>query len=293
MSPVWTRLIRFVAADSKIYFGEPIVADAHVTVDKLFENGTLEAKVITGDVFSPEAVVSDQVEKVTQILSPLSRDQVPIIKCIGLNYKAHIAEGGRTPPPYPSVFIKPAHCLADTFEDIPITKIAQTTVDYEGELTIVIGKTGKDIPISEVSEYIAGYTVGNDVSNRLWQRDPKHAGGVPQWCFSKGFDKFAPIGPVVVSNTLLGDRPALDLQTRVNGEVRQSTNTSDLLFHVPEIVSFISQGTTLEKGTIIMTGTPAGVAMGMKEPRYLNDGDLVEVEIQGIGRVANHMVFEK
>lgn len=157
MSPVWNRLIRFVAADSKIYFGEPIVADAHVTVDKLFENGTLEAKVITGDVFSPDAVVSDQVEKVTQILSPLSREQVPIIKCIGLNYKAHsklmstsskastynspselVAEGGRTPPPYPSVFIKPSHCLADTFEDVPITKIAQTTVDYEGELVSFI-----------------------------------------------------------------------------------------------------------------------------------------------------------
>lgn len=91
----------------------------------------------------------------------------------------------------------------------------------------------------------------------------------------------------------MGDRPGLDLETRVNGEIRQTTNTSDLLFHVPEIVSFISQGTTLEKGTIIMTGTPAGVAMGMKEPRYLNNGDLVEVEIKGIGRVANHMVFDK
>lgn len=89
MSPVWNRLIRFVAADSKVYFGEPIMTDAQVTVDKLFENGTLEAKVITGDVFSPEAVVSDQVEKVTKILSPLSREQIPIIKCIGLNYKAH------------------------------------------------------------------------------------------------------------------------------------------------------------------------------------------------------------
>lgn len=89
MSPVWNRLIRFVAADSKVYFGEPIIADTEITVDKLFEKGTLEAKVIIGDIFSSDAVVSDQVKKVTQILSPLGRDQVPIIKCIGLNYKAH------------------------------------------------------------------------------------------------------------------------------------------------------------------------------------------------------------
>ncbi|KAI8144075.1 hypothetical protein BJV82DRAFT_537349 [Fennellomyces sp. T-0311] len=289
MSPVWTRLIRFVAADSKIYFGEPIVA-GDATVDKLLEAGSLEAKVITGDVFAEDAVVTDQVVKVQSLLAPLSKDQIPIIKCIGLNYKAHIAEGGRTPPPYPSVFIKPNHSLADAFEDIPIPKLAYETLDYEGELTIVIGKTGKDIPIEKVGEYVAGYTVANDVSNRKWQRDPKYAGGVPQWCFSKGFDKFAPIGPAIVSQKLLGDRPALDLTTRVNGEVRQSTNTSDLLFHVPEIVSFISQGTTLEKGTIIMTGTPAGVAMGMKNPLWLQNGDVVEVEIASIGKVSNKMV---
>jgi 2-keto-4-pentenoate hydratase/2-oxohepta-3-ene-1,7-dioic acid hydratase in catechol pathway len=90
----------------------------------------------------------------------------------------------------------------------------------------------------------------------------------------------------------LGDRPALNLTTKVNGELRQSTNTSDLLFHIPEIVSFISQGTTLEKGTVIMTGTPAGVAMGMKEPKWLNNCDLVEVEVEGIGRVANRMTFQ-
>ncbi|KAI9497288.1 degradation of aromatic compounds [Zychaea mexicana] len=290
MSPVWNRLIRFVAADSKVYFGEPIVS-GDATVDKLLEAGSLEAKVVTGDVFADDAVVTDQVVKVTSLLAPLSKDQIPIIKCVGLNYKAHIAEGGRTPPPYPSIFIKPSHSLADAFEDIPIPKLAHETLDYEGELTIVIGKTGKDIPIEKVGEYVAGYTVANDVSCRKWQRDPKYAGGVPQWCFSKGFDKFAPIGPAIVSQKVLGDRPALDLTTRVNGEVRQSTNTSDLLFHVPEIVSFISQGTTLEKGTIIMTGTPAGVAMGMKNPLWLNNGDVVEVEIASIGKVSNKMAY--
>ncbi|GAB5590700.1 hypothetical protein Unana1_05600 [Umbelopsis nana] len=295
MAPVWNRLIRFVDPDNNIRYGEPIVDDSNpeLTVDKLLENGSLNAKLIEGDVFSSEAKVTDQVIKVSKLLAPLSRDQIPIIKCVGLNYKAHIAEGGRTPPPYPSIFIKPNHSLADAFEDIPIPKIAYETLDYEGELTIVIGQTGKNISVEDAGEYIAGYTVANDVSNRMWQRDPSYAGGVPQWCFSKGFDKFAPIGPAIVSAKLLGDRPGLQLTTRVNNEVRQSTNTSDLLFHVPEIISFVSQGTTLEKGTIIMTGTPAGVAMGMKNPRYLKDGDVVEVEIASIGTISNRMAYEK
>ncbi|ORY98697.1 hypothetical protein BCR43DRAFT_543671 [Syncephalastrum racemosum] len=289
--PVWNRLIRFVAVDGKTYFGEPMIKEVEVTVDQLLAQGCLEAKIITGDVLSDNAVVTDQVVKVASLLAPLSKDQVPIIKCVGLNYKAHIAEGGRTPPPYPSIFIKSNHSLADAYEDIPIPQLAHETTDYEGELTIVIGKTGKDIPIDKVGEYVAGYTVANDVSNRKWQRDPKYAGGVPQWCFSKGFDKYGPIGPAIVSNKVLGDRPGLQLTTKVNEEVRQNTNTSDLLFHVPEIVSFISQGSTLEKGTIIMTGTPSGVAMGMKEPKWLNNGDVVSVEIAQIGKIANKMSF--
>ncbi|KAH8548833.1 degradation of aromatic compounds [Umbelopsis sp. PMI_123] len=295
MAPVWNRLIRFVDPDNNIRFGEPIVDEAtpQLTVDKLFGNGTLQANLIEGDIFSSEAIVTDQVVKVSKLLAPLSREQIPIIKCVGLNYKAHIAEGGRTPPPYPSIFIKPSHCLANAYEDIPIPPIAYETLDYEGELAIVIGKTGKDVAVENASEYIAGYTVANDVSNRKWQRDPSYAGGVPQWCFSKGFDKFAPIGPAVVSTKILGVRPGLQLTTTVNNEVRQNTNTSDLLFHVPEIVSFVSQGTTLEKGTIIMTGTPAGVAMGMKPPRYLNDGDVVEVEIGSIGKISNRMTYER
>jgi 2-keto-4-pentenoate hydratase/2-oxohepta-3-ene-1,7-dioic acid hydratase in catechol pathway len=292
MAPVWTRLIRFVGADNNIYQGEPIITSPEITVDKLLDEDSLEAKIITGDdVFSSEAVVTDKIIKVTKLLAPLSKEQVPIIKCIGLNYKSLIAEGGHVTPPYPSVFIKPSHSHAEAYEDIPIIKLAQDSLDYEVELTIVIGKTGKDIPISQVGEYIAGYTVANDLSCRKWQMDPNFAGGVRQWCFSKGFDKFGPFGPAIVSSKLLGDRPSLNLETKVNNEVRQSSNTSDLLFHVPEIISFISQGTTLEKGTIIMTGTPNGVAMSAAVPRYLEDGDIVDVEIENIGKITNKMVF--
>lgn len=203
-----------------------------------------------------------------------------------------VQEGGRKPPPYPSVFIKPKASIASFEEDIPIPKICQKDqLDYEGELTIVIGKTGKDIPKSKALEYVAGYVVANDVSARTWQRDPAYAGGVPQWCFSKGFDKFAPLSPIIVSPRIVGNASTLRLQTFVNGEKRQDTGTDDLLFGVEEIIAFISQGTTLEKGTIIMTGTPAGVAMGMASPKWLKDGDIVEVKIDQLGSVSNKMVF--
>lgn len=139
---------------------------------------------------------------------------------------------------------------------------------------------------------MAGYCACNDVSARGWQRDPAKAGNVPQWCFSKGFDKFAPLSPMLVSPAVVGAADNLHLQTFVNGEERQNTSTGDLLFGVEEIVSFCSQGTTLEAGTVILTGTPSGVAMGMKIPRYLGDGDVVEVRISELGSVENRMVFE-
>ncbi|KAH7254468.1 hypothetical protein MRS44_016851 [Fusarium solani] len=287
----WTRLIRFVDDNGNETFGEPIIQDDKEFSDRLAKND-LWAVEYKGT--SPVAELTKgekiHVKTVRELLRP---SDVPIIRCIGLNYIKHIKEGGRTPPPYPSVFIKPATCVTGFNDDVPIPKIAQDgTVDYEGELGIVIGKTGKNITKESALSHIAGYVVSNDVSARAWQRDPKKAGGVPQWCFSKGFDKFAPLGPLLVSPAVVGNASTLNLRTTVNGEERQNSGTGDLLFGVEEIVSFISQGTTLEAGTVVLTGTPSGVAMGMKEPKYLNDGDIVEVSITGLGSVRNKMVFE-
>lgn len=205
-----------------------------------------------------------------------------------------VQEGGRSPPPYPSVFTKPPTAIASYHEDIPIPKLAQEDqLDYEGELSIVIGKTGKNISKENALSHVAGYVVSNDVSARTWQRDPKYAGAVPQWDFSKGFDKFAPLGPMLVSPEVVGDASDLRLQTWVNDELRQDSSTNDLLFGVKEIISFISQGTTLQKGTVVMTGTPAGVAMGMKpKPIYLKNGDVVRVQIEKLGTLENRMVWE-
>ncbi|KAI5956626.1 hypothetical protein KGF57_003433 [Candida theae] len=290
----WKRLIRFVANDGKIYKGEPIVTDTEYDVGEQFLDGkTIKARVIKGENIFEDAVVTDEVLEVKQLLGPLTQDEVPIIKCVGLNYMKHIQEGGRTPPPFPSIFYKPRFAVADFGEPIPIPKIAQENqCDYEGELCVVIGKTGKDIKEEDALSYVGGYVSGNDVSARTWQKDPKYAGGVPQWCFSKSFDKYAPLGPQLVSTQVIPNPAALHLTTRVNGKVRQDTGTNDLLFNIPKIIAFISQSTTLEQGTVIMTGTPSGVAMGMKpSPKYLQNNDEVQVEISQIGTLSNKMDF--
>ncbi|KAK5659816.1 hypothetical protein OQA88_1028 [Cercophora sp. LCS_1] len=291
MSPSFSRIIRFEDAAGKAQFGEPKVSSAE-EFDQAVAQGTLEATVLEGsDLFNLAS--TSQAVKVKSVLPLLSPEDVPIVKCVGLNYMKHIQEGGRKPPPHPSIFIKPRASVAGYNEDVPIPKLAQEDqLDYEGELCIVIGKTGKNIPKEEALQHIAGFVVANDVSARRWQRDPAFAGGVPQWCFSKGFDKFAPLGPMLVTPKVVGNAGNLRLQTFVNGELRQDTNTNDLLFNTEVIVSFISQGTTLEAGTVIMTGTPAGVAMGMAQPKWLKDGDVVEVKIEELGSVKNKMAFE-
>ncbi|KAK6209865.1 5-carboxymethyl-2-hydroxymuconate isomerase [Colletotrichum tabaci] len=287
----WDRLIRFVDDNDVEHFGEPQVQDES-EFTALLDKNDLWAVIYDGA--SPVSPLTKGERVHVKALKPLlTPKDVPIIRCIGLNYVKHIKEGGRTPPPYPSVFIKPATSVAAWNEDVPIPKVAQDgTVDYEGELAFVIGKTGKNIPKEQALEYVAGYLTANDVSARAWQRDPAKAGGVPQWCFSKGFDKFAPLSPVLVSPAVVGNASDLTLQTFVNGEERQNESTGDLLFGVEEIVSFISQGTTLEAGTVVLTGTPSGVGMGMKPTGYLQDGDVVEVRISKLGGVKNRMVFE-
>jgi 2-keto-4-pentenoate hydratase/2-oxohepta-3-ene-1,7-dioic acid hydratase in catechol pathway len=203
-----------------------------------------------------------------------------------------VLETGRPLPTCPTVFTKPGPSVANHGEDIPIPKIAQAQCDYEGELVVVIGKDAKNVSQADALDYVAGYTVGNDVSARDWQREAGKAGPVPQWTFSKSFDKYAPLGPVLVASHVLGEADGLSLRKVVNGEVRQESNTSDLCFGVRKLVEFCSQGQTLQKGSLIMTGTPGGVALFMKPPAFLQHGDEVTVEIGKIGRFMNRIAFE-
>jgi transcription initiation factor TFIIH subunit 2 len=162
-------------------------------------------------------------------------------------------------------------------------------LDYEGELTVVIGKDAKNVSEAEALQYVLGYTVGNDVSARNFQL-PDTSGG--QFCYAKSFDAFAPIGPCIVAASLVADPQKLHLVTKVNGDVRQETETSDMIFTVEKIISHLSRGTTLRKGTIIQTGTPSGVGLFMEPKGFLRNGDVVEVSIDGIGSIKNKIVFE-
>jgi 2-keto-4-pentenoate hydratase/2-oxohepta-3-ene-1,7-dioic acid hydratase in catechol pathway len=155
---------------------------------------------------------------------------------------------------------------------------------------VVIGKDAKNVSEADALDYVAGYTSGNDVSARRFQM-PDVSGG--QFCYAKSFDKFAPIGPCIVSPELIPDPQKLRLTTKVNGEVRQETETSDMIFSVRQIIAHLSRGTTLRKGTVIQTGTPSGVALFMEPKGWLKDGDEVEISISSIGSVKNKMVFEK
>ncbi|KAF1841525.1 fumarylacetoacetate hydrolase family protein-like protein [Cucurbitaria berberidis CBS 394.84] len=292
MAPNWDRLIRFIATDGRELRGEPILPSADFDVGTTTEETGLKAKVIDvadGDVFSPATKVTDETVTVKKLLGPVTTDEVPIIRCIGLNFIKHIQEGGRTLPPFPSTFIKANTALNDHNGTIVIPKIAQDSqADYEGELCFIISKDAKDVSEADAYDYIGGYLSGNDVSSRKLQRDPQLAGTVPQWNFSKGFDTYAPLGPQIVSTKVIPDPSKLHLKTTVNGEVRQSEGIDDLCFKVPYLVSYCSQGTTLKKGTVVMTGTCAGVGYAMKPPQFLKPGDVVEVNLSpAVGTLRN------
>lgn len=281
MKVTWDRLIRFVATDGRVLRGEPILPNPDFDLGQTTEATNMRAKVIDGDDIYDESgatLVTDEIVTVKQLLGPLAQEDVDILRCVGLNYAKHswsrlsrssidvrllthvaVKEAGRNPPPFPFIFFKPTTCITDHEADIIIPKIAQDDqADYEGELCIVIGKDAKDVPMEKAMDYIAAYTCGNDISSRKLQRDPKLAGGVPQWGFSKGFDTFAPLGPCLVRAGLIPDPKALLLKTIIDGEVRQEEYISDLLFDCAYLVSYLSSGTTLRKGSVIMTGTPGG-----------------------------------
>jgi 2-keto-4-pentenoate hydratase/2-oxohepta-3-ene-1,7-dioic acid hydratase in catechol pathway len=292
---VWNRLIRFVATDGRILRGEPILPTPDFDLGFTTAETELKAKIITGNDpydITGNTQVTEELAVVKQLLGPLAQDDVPILRCVGLNYAKHIKEAGRTPPPFPFIFFKPVTTITDHMANVVIPKIAQDDqADYEGELCIIIGRDAKDVSESEALNYVAAYTVGNDISSRKLQRDAAYAGNIPQWGFSKGFDTFAPLGPVLVSSNLIPDPAKLQLKTVVNGQVRQKEGVSDLLFGCAYLISYLSTGTTLQKGSVIMTGTPGGVGAGMKPPQYLQPGDKMEVSVSEIGTLRNGVVF--
>ena len=203
------------------------------------------------------------------------------IICIGLNYADHIAETSLATHDFPEIFMKTTNALASNHDTINIED-ESLHYDYEGELVIVIGKAGKNIPRDKAKEHILGYTIGNDVSARTLQFRGT------QWILGKSLDNFAPIGPIIVSPDEF-DFDNATITTTVNGEVRQQAQLQQMLFKPDAIIEFVSQYITLQEGDIIFTGTPSGVVLGKNESKYswLKSGDTVSISISGIGTLEN------
>ncbi|CDK24070.1 unnamed protein product [Kuraishia capsulata CBS 1993] len=280
------RLIRFEAKDGNTYHGDAILPEGSIDV---YEAKT--AYVILGNVLSKDYVITNHIAEISKLLSPLSESQIPSLRCVGMNYIKHAIELKMEIPKYPVLFFKPTSAVVGPSDPIIVPAACQmppAKVDYEVEMAIVIGKTGKNIPVEEAHEYIMGYTIGNDVSQRTWQMDR----GGTQFGVGKMFDNFAPLGPSIVSSEVLPDANNLHITSKVNGEIRQDSRTSDMIFTTSEVVSFMSIGTTLRPGDVIFTGTPSGVAVGLEHTPWLKDGDEVEFEIENIGVLRNKLVFE-
>jgi 2-keto-4-pentenoate hydratase/2-oxohepta-3-ene-1,7-dioic acid hydratase in catechol pathway len=223
---------------------------------------------------STATVSADDVRYAPPVLRPGK------IVCVGLNYADHIAESRGVAPDRIVLFAKFPSCLVGHGDPVRYPDVT-TQLDYEGELAVVIGQTARHVPVDRALDYVGGYTIINDVSARDLQ------GSEPQWIRGKALDTFAPLGPVVLDAAAAPAVADMRLRTLVNGDVRQDASCAQMITGVPELIAYISNGITLEPGDIIATGTPSGVALGMKPPVWLKPGDKVSIEITDIGELVN------
>ena len=204
------------------------------------------------------------------------------IVCVGLNYRDHAAESGMAIPDRPVLFPKYANSVVGPGDPVVVPPEAGQ-IDYEAELGVVIGRRCSRVAAADAESYVAGYVCANDVSSRSLQF------ATSQWMLGKAIDTFCPVGPWLVTADEVGDVQNLAISCTVNGERRQDSNTKEMIFGVRELVSFVSATMTLDPGDLIITGTPSGVGQGFKPPRYLSPGDVVRVEIEGLGVLENEI----
>jgi 2-keto-4-pentenoate hydratase/2-oxohepta-3-ene-1,7-dioic acid hydratase in catechol pathway len=215
------------------------------------------------------------VDNYVRLGSPLERPSKLV--CVGLNYAKHAAEAGMKIPSEPVLFFKSTTAIVGPNDHVIIPKNSIKT-DWEVELAIVIGKKASYVSLEDANDYIAGYVLHNDVSERAYQIEKEG-----QWCKGKGCDTFAPLGPFIATKDEIKNPNDLELWLEVNGEKLQDSSTSDFIFNVQEVVSYISQFMTLLPGDVISTGTPFGVGLGLKPPKYLKPGDVMRLGIEGLG----------
>lgn len=263
------RIVRFRDSSGGIFHGVPQ------------GNGT--AKKIEGSIYE-KLVVTDEEVRVAQILAPIAPAQ---ILCIGLNYRFHAKEIGLKEPEFPILFFKGVNAVQHPDAPVEIPR-SSFEMDYEAELAVVIGRDCKNATRANALDFVLGYTCANDISARDWQM--KKGGG--QWCRGKTFDTFLPLGPVLVLKDEIPRPDQLGIRCSINGATVQDWRTDDMIFSIPELIEFLSCSTTLPAGTVIATGTPHGVGMSQKPPRWLQHGDTVTVEIEKIGSLTNPIISE-
>lgn len=268
------------------------VSSFHVpysTMNELIQKISAEEKEILAASAekAPEEVAGAVKKEDVRLLAPIPCPMQDVI-CLGINYMAHAEESARYKKeafggerPYAIYFSKRVNRAVADGEPILSHSDLVDSLDYESELAVIIGKDAKDVAEENVEEYVFGYTILNDVSARNVQTRHK------QWYFGKSLDGFTPIGPCILTADQVAFPPKLKIQSKVNGELRQDSNTGLLIFGIPHIISELSRGMTLRAGTIIATGTPAGVGMGFQPPVFLKSGDVVECIIEGIGSITN------
>lgn len=290
MSTNWSRLVRFVAAeDKKEYIGEPI--DSKIDIGAaLASHETLQIRVFTStSILSPTAQPTSTILTVQALLPPLTKSEVGTIRCIGLNYRNHAKEMNMELPTHPTLFFKPSTCLGAPNAPLVIPwQATDAQADYEAELAIIIGRAARNVSREEAMDYVLGYTCSNDVTAR------KHQFHGAQWGFGKGFDGFAPMGPCIVSAQSIPDPGAIELKAVLNGETMQQSLAADMIFSIPEIVAYLSQGTTLEAGTVVMTGTPHGIGVSKSPQVFLKERDDLRIVMShGLGSLVSEIVYEE
>jgi len=272
------RLVRFTDNNGQVRYGKDLGDDS--------------AELLAGDPLRDGPgglVLTGQIVPIGQRLSPIAPSN---IFCIGMNYKAHVAEMGGALPERPVVFMKPTTAVQHPGQPVQIPKCEHDgpETDQEAELAVVIGKAARDVSVKDALDYVLGYTCANDVSARWWQ---KHGSG-GQFIRGKGFDTFCPLGPVLVTpgppgcgEDEISDPQSLRVRGSLDGNVLQDDNTSDMIFSVAELIAFLSQDTTLSPGTVILTGTPPGVGWAREPKQLMRPGMRSKIEIEGIGVLQN------
>ena len=288
------RLVTFQTKAGTIHIGalraddhEIVVLDSVAPSMLALIDGGAEALAQAKSALAAAANVVARAD--VRLLSPIPRPKQNVM-CLGMNYVAHAIESLRARgseiklPEFPVFFTKALNTVCGDGDSVPLDPNVTSQLDYEVELAYVFGRTAKNVKKADALDYVFGYTILNDISARDLQN--RHQ----QFFKGKSLDNSGPIGPCIVTADEIPDPATLAIKLRLNGELRQSSNTGDLIFDIPSSIEYLTLGTTIEAGQIVCTGTPAGVGMGLTPPAYMKAGDVVEAEIEKIGVLTNHIV---